>query len=104
MSFHELYEQNRAAGKVARFLVGRSAQDELVDLSNGVPLKGELASYSRMKFGDVEAIKWWGREVAAAMIRDLRQGGELRAVFEGAGERGEHIYPHTDFPQQAIRC
>ena len=92
MNFQDLHDRNRSEGKVARFLVGRTERHPFVDLSDGSSLQEAVERYSRMKFGDVGELQWWGREISRALVADLEQGGILRSVFESARDTGAHIY------------
>ncbi len=92
MSYPSLFEENRAAGKAVRFLVRKDEAGRFIELSDGSLLDEVVERYSRMKFGDVAELQWWGQEISAAVIRELKAGGALRQVFEGAAVAKEHVY------------
>lgn len=60
-------------------------------LEDGRRLDAEIKRYSRMKFGDVEAIDWWARKLADKVVAELA-GGSLRGVFEECQRSGAHVY------------
>lgn len=51
-----------------------------------------IGEYSRFKFGDVSAISSLSSATAEMIIKVLEEGGEIRAVFERAKNRGEFLY------------
>lgn len=92
MNFEDLYAQNRTAGKTVRYLIDRGENGRFIDLKDGTELDQVMKGYSRMKFGDVPSLQWWGRELSAAMIEELKSGGVLREMFASAGQQGEYVY------------
>ncbi len=92
MNFEMLHAQNRSAGKTVRYVLGQDEQGNFFDLANGVGLEKEIRTYSRMKFGDVPSVQWWGQEMSKTLVADLASGGVLRDLFESARQKGEYIY------------
>lgn len=92
MDFKTLDKRNQENGTTVRFLLGLDKDGNYIDLKSDQSLKEEVRSYSRMKFGDVEAIRWWGKEMSRALIAALESGGVIHRVFESAKSQGEHVY------------
>lgn len=92
MDFQALEQRNQDNGTTVRYLLGLTEGGKYIDLKSGKSLEEEVRLYSRMKFGDVEAIQWWGKEISIALIETLEAGGVLSGVFESAKVRGEHVY------------
>jgi adenine/guanine phosphoribosyltransferase-like PRPP-binding protein len=58
----------------------------------GDNLTGEIARYSRFKFGDVDEIQYFGKQLADKLVGELEKGGQLTSLFERVRSQGEYIY------------
>lgn len=92
MSADSFSALNRREGKVVATGVALDSEGGFVEVGSGRSLEKEIGIYSRMKFGDVEAIQWWATILARATVGELKSGGSLREMFERCKEKGEYIY------------
>lgn len=84
--------RNREERKVVVWNLSEGATREFVCAETGSDLQEEVALYSRFKFGDVEAIRYMGKQVAGAMVEALQAGGSLMHMFERAAAQGEFVH------------
>ena len=92
MNAGEIRARNLLKGTTSFLKIACGPAGEFVEVGSGRGLADELRSYSRMKFGDVEAIQWSAGKLAGKVIEELKGGGSLREMFEVAGAAGEHVY------------
>jgi len=92
MTIHPLRLALERKGKSFAYLMTKSEAGDFCELETGDSLIPAVMIYSRMKFGDVDAIAWWAKRMADAMIIQLEAGGNLLQMFQRAAQEGEHVY------------
>ena len=66
--------------------------DNFRSMENGEDLNEIAERYSRMKFGDVEEIRFFGKELAQKIITRIKTDLSFAEMFRSAKEKGEYIY------------
>ncbi|MEM7037888.1 MAG: phosphoribosyltransferase family protein [Bacteroidota bacterium] len=84
--------RNRTAGKTVRWNLRYDEESGFSCAESGVSLNKLAGLYSKFKFGDVEAIRYFGKELAEKMIAELTAGGKLLEVFARAKADGAYVY------------
>ncbi|MDB4547077.1 phosphoribosyltransferase family protein [Akkermansiaceae bacterium] len=72
--------------------IALDSRSNFVCAETGEIVNSLIEEYSRFKFGDVSAIRSLSSATAEMFIEVLEEGGEIRAVFERAKNRGEFLY------------
>lgn len=79
-------------GKTFCHLLTKDGAGHFTDLETGHSLDSAIQLYSRMKFGDVEAIESWSKAMATTFVAQLEAKGSLYQMFQSAGQKGEHVF------------
>jgi predicted amidophosphoribosyltransferase len=83
--------KNLSENKIVACVIGETPQGKFYCAETDVDLNETIQTYSRFKFGDVEAIHYLSDKLARVIIQSIKTNTSLRLVFERAKERKEYI-------------
>lgn len=84
--------RTKAEGKTVLHALRMDDQGRFLCEHTGADLSGEIARYSRFKFGAVDEIGYFGKLLAGKMIAELENEGPLAEMFDRARSLSEYIY------------
>lgn len=81
-----------AEGKTVWHAIRLDDKGRFICEQTGADLADEVKRYSRFKFGGVDEIEYFGKQLAAKVICELNKGGRLIEMLERARCEGEYVY------------